>query len=211
MAGPTADGATKGAQTRSAVLHAAIERFGREGYRATSVADIARDAGVGGTVPYAYFAGKEALFLAALDEDAAGVINEGLSALLEGQDLRRWREQLIVSLVAALDQHPLARRVLANLEPGVTDRVIEIPAMIELRKVVAERIRSDQAAGLVRHDIDAVAVGNGAVTVILALLMSVIQFGPAGLEAYGSDVIALFDAAFAPPDDQPASSSSRRS
>ena len=202
MAGTAPEGSSKGELTRSAVLRAAIERFGREGYRATSVADVARDAGVGGTVPYAYFAGKEALFLAALDEDAAGVINEGLSTLLEGEDLRRWREQLITSLVAALDHHPLARRVLAGLEPAVTDRMIEIPAMLELRKVVAERIRSDQAAGLVRHDIDAVAVGNGAVTVMLTLLMSVIQFGPGGLVTYGADVLALFDAAFAPPEDQ---------
>ena len=69
---------TKGEQTRQAILDAAIARFGRDGYRATSVADIARDAGVGGTVAYAYFPNKEALFLAAIDEDAAAVIHEGL-------------------------------------------------------------------------------------------------------------------------------------
>ena len=40
---------TKGAQTRRAILSAAVARFGRDGYRATSVADIARDANVGGT------------------------------------------------------------------------------------------------------------------------------------------------------------------
>jgi AcrR family transcriptional regulator len=34
---------------------------------ATSVANIARDADVGGTVSYAYFPGKEVLFFAALD------------------------------------------------------------------------------------------------------------------------------------------------
>ena len=62
---------------------AAIARFGRDGYRSTSVADIARDAGVGGTAAYAYFASKEALFLAAIDEDAAGVINEGLVSVVE--------------------------------------------------------------------------------------------------------------------------------
>jgi AcrR family transcriptional regulator len=50
-----AKGAQKGAQTQRAILDAAIARFGRDGYRATSVADIARDAGVGGTVPYTYF------------------------------------------------------------------------------------------------------------------------------------------------------------
>ena len=57
--------ATKGEQTRRAILRAAITRFGRDGFRATSVADIARDAGVGGTVAYAYYPNKEALFLAA--------------------------------------------------------------------------------------------------------------------------------------------------
>src|SRR6187551_1395678 len=73
---------TKGEQTRRAILDAAIARFGRDGYRPTSVADIARDADVGGTVAYAYFPNKEALFLAAIDEDAAGVIEEGLTSVI---------------------------------------------------------------------------------------------------------------------------------
>ena len=74
---------TKGAQTRQAILDAAIARFGREGYRATAVADIARDAGIGGTVAYAYFPNKEALFLAAVDEDANAIMHEGLSSVLD--------------------------------------------------------------------------------------------------------------------------------
>ena len=57
---------SKGEQTRQAILGAAIARFGRDGFRATSVADIARDAGIGGTVTYTYFPNKEALFMAAL-------------------------------------------------------------------------------------------------------------------------------------------------
>ena len=77
-------GHSKGAQTRRAILEAAIARFGRDGYRATSVADIARDASVGGTVAYAYFSNKEALFLAAVDEDVAEVISEGVASLIEG-------------------------------------------------------------------------------------------------------------------------------
>src|SRR5262245_58532377 len=90
----------KGAQTRDAVLQAAIGRFGRDGYRATSVADIARDAGVGSTVPYAYFSDKEALFLAAVDEDAAGVIEQGLSHLLGDEHFNTdWRQTLIFTLV----------------------------------------------------------------------------------------------------------------
>src|SRR4051794_29555945 len=119
----------KGAETRRAILDAAITRFGREGYRVTSVADIARDAGVGGTVAYAYFPNKEALFLAAVDEDAAAVIHEGLSSVLASPGVPDWRQVLIITLVAAVDRHPLARRLLAGLEPEVTGRVLEIPAL----------------------------------------------------------------------------------
>lgn len=190
---------TKGERTRRAVLDAAIARFGRDGYRATSVADIARDAGVGGSVAYAYFPNKEALFLSALDEDAAAVIGEGVTHLLDGEKRDEWHTTLIVSLVDALDRHPLARRVLAGLEPEATDRVIDIPAMLELRKAVAERLRLDQEAGRVRADIDPTAVGSGAVTIIVSLLMSVVQFGSSGIGAYGPDVWAVFRAALDPP------------
>jgi AcrR family transcriptional regulator len=196
---------TRGEQTRRAILDAAIARFGRDGYRATSVADIARDADVGGTLTYAYFPNKEALFLAALDEDAAAVIDEGVSSILEGEHPEAWRESLILTLVDAVERHPLARRVLAGLEPHVTSRMLDIPAMTELRKAIAERLRSDQASGRVRPDIDAVAVGNGAVVIVISVLMSVLQFGREGVAAYGPDVLAVFSAALDPidpPDDR---------
>jgi AcrR family transcriptional regulator len=190
--------ASKGEQTRKAILEAAIARFGREGYRATSVADIARDAGVGGTVAYAYFPSKEALFLAAVDHDAAGVIEEGLVHLLEDAAVDDWRQTLIFTLVAAVERHPLARRLLAGLEPEVTERVLEIPALTELRKACAERLRTEQAAGTVRADIDPVPLANGVVTIILSLLMSVVQLGQHAAVTYGPDVAAVFEAALAP-------------
>src|SRR5438445_8142533 len=133
---------TKGELTRKAILDAAIGRFGRDGYRLTSVADIARDAGVGGTLAYAYFPNKEALFLAAVDEDAAAVINEGLSTILEDPHAgpEDWRQALIVTMVEAVERHPLARRLLGGLEPDTTVRVLEIPALAELRKACIERL-----------------------------------------------------------------------
>lgn len=191
----------KGAQTRLAILAAAVVRFGREGYRSTSVADIARDAGVSGTLVYAYFPSKEALFLAAVDEDAAGVIHEGLSTLSDDTGVDDWRRTLIFALVSAVERHPLARRLLGGLEPEVTERVLEIPALAELRKACAERLRTGQVAGAVRDDIDPVAVGNGMVAIILSLLMSLVQLGSNAAVTYGDDVAAVFAAALdaAPP------------
>ena len=197
---------TKGAQTRRAILDAAIARFGREGYRATSVADIARDAGVGGTLAYAYFPSKEALFLAAIDEDAAAVIHEGLSSVSDELDVQDWRQSLIFTLVTAVQSHPLARRVLAGLEPDVTERVLEIPALAELRKACTERIAREQLAGRIRSDIDPVAIGNGIISIMLSLLMSVVQVGNNAALAYGADVAAVFEAAL---DRKPPRNSSR--
>lgn len=70
--------------------------------------------------------------------------------------------------------------------------------MTELRKAVAERLRSDQAAGTVRPDIDPVAISNGAVVIVLSILMSVLQFGREGVAAHGPDVLAVFAAALDP-------------
>jgi len=186
---------TKGELTRQAILDAAIARFGRDGYRATSVADIARDADVGGTVAYTYFPNKEALFLAALDLDAAAVIQEGLLSVIDDLQVDDWRINLIFTLMEAVDDHPLARRVLAGLEPEVTERVLEIPALGELRKAVAELIRAEQRDGTVRADIDPVSIGNGVVSIMLSLLTSVVQVGRGAALAYGADVAAVFQAA----------------
>ena len=65
------------------------------------MADIARDAGVGGTVAYAYLPNKEALFLDAVDEDAAALIGEGLALLDSDPTPLAWRRNL--------GHHPLPR------------------------------------------------------------------------------------------------------
>jgi AcrR family transcriptional regulator len=190
---------SKGQRTRHAVLDAAIRRFGRDGYKSTSIADIARDAGVGGSVAYAYFANKEALFIAALEEDATALINEGLAQLIAQPDVSSWRDRLIGTLVDAMRNHPLVQRVLAGHEPEVTDRVIELPALARLREAVVDRIRADQAAGIVRPDIDPVRIGNGATTIILTMLMAVLQFEIETVAVHIDSVWAVFDAALDPP------------
>lgn len=196
---PTPTRGPKGAQTRRAILDAAIDRFGRDGYRATSVADIARDAGVGGSVPYTYFADKEALFLAALDEDAAALVDEGLAAAFGGEPgAGDWLETLLLSLVESVERRPLARRLLGGLEPAVTERVLDIPALNELRKACAERLHLEQLAGRVRADIDPTAVGGGLVMLLLSLLMSMVQLGPGVAGAHADDVRAVFLAALQP-------------
>ena len=141
---------TKGAQTCRAILQAAITRFGRDGFRATSVADIARDAAVGGTVAYAYFPNKEALFLAAVDEDAGGRDPGGAGHGLDVPDIRRWHDTLIFTLVEAVERSPPgARRLLAGLEPDVTGAGARDPRYRTAKGLYGEAA-DRQARGTVR-------------------------------------------------------------
>ena len=194
----TVAGPTKGELTRARILDAAIARFGRDGFRATSVADIARDAGVAGSAPYAYFAGKQDLFLEAIDHDAAAVLEAGLDATTDGGDLLDWHGALFFNLIGAVDHHPLAGRLLAGREPEVTRRVLESGGLGELRAAYAERLVEAQAAGQVRSDIDVKATADGIVTILLSLLMSVVQLGPDVADPYRDDVVGVFRAALAP-------------
>jgi AcrR family transcriptional regulator len=190
---------TKGERTRQALLQASISRFGRDGYRRTSVAEITRDAGMSGTAAYAYFPNKEALFIAAVDEDAAAVIEEGLSSLTDDLDIEQWRQTLMFTLLDAVQRHTLARRVLSGLEPQFTVRLLGIPALEQLRKETTERIRAQQVTGRVRSDIDAQQIANGLVTIVLSLLMSLLQTGTDTATVLGPDVAAVVQAALGQP------------
>lgn len=197
-ADPPSPAPTKGERTRHALLAAAIERFGRDGYRATSLADIARDAGLSSTAAYPYFANKEALFVAAADEDAAALIDESVLHLLEG-DEARWVDELLPSLLGALGRHPLARRVLSGLEPEFTVRLVDIPALGQLRKVVADRIEHHQRAGLARTDIDPSSMAEGIIMIVISMTMALVQTGADPEALGGPQVRTVLLAALSPP------------
>ena len=190
---------TKGARTRKTLLYAAIERFARDGYRATSLTDIARAANLSSTAAYVYFPNKEALFVAAVDEDAAGVVHEGLGLILDPSRTHEWREDLLRTLLTSLEVHPLARRVLAGLEPDFTLRLLDIPVLAELRKASADQLEAQQLAGDIRADIDPDHMAGGLMTIVLSMLMSLIQTGLDPSDARVADVHAVFDAALTPP------------
>src|SRR3954467_15216971 len=119
---------TKGERTRQALLDGAIKRFAADGFRATSLADIARDANVTPAAAYAYFANKEALFTEAVDTDAAGLIDEALAPVLHGDFAGDW-SGLFRRLVDGVRHHPLAGRLLSGREPEFTARMLDIPAL----------------------------------------------------------------------------------
>ena len=120
--------------------------------------------------------------------------------LVDAPDAATWRHRLVDALLDAMEHdHPLARRVLSGLEPHVTGRMLDLPALDDLAASLADYLRDEQAAGRIRTDIDPATIARGTVAVIIALTMSMLQFGREGEAIYGDGVRALFDAALEVP------------
>jgi AcrR family transcriptional regulator len=191
-------GTTKGERTQAKILESAVDRFGRNGFRPTSVAAIARDAGVSAAAPFAYWPSKEALFDAAVDADAKAVIAELLGGVGESDDILVWLA-LTNRLIAVLEHHPLARRVLAGQEPDVIDRVLEVSAFQELRVFLADLIAADQRHGRVRTDLDPKRAAIGMESITLALTMALLQLREDPNPEREAGVAEILLAAFRPP------------
>ena len=188
---------SKGERTQARLLDAAVRRFGLNGFRPTSVAAIAREAGVSAAAPFAYWPSKEALFDAAVDRDAHDVIVELLGAVGEAAEIEAWLD-LVTRLLSVLEHHPLARRVLAGQEPEVIDRVLELPAFHELRALLTGVITAGQASGTVRSDIDPSRAAIGIESITLALVMALLQLRDAPNPERQAGVAELLLAAFRP-------------
>jgi len=185
----------KGERSRQRLIDAAIVRFAAEGFRRTSVSDIARDADLTPAAAYAYFPNKEALFRRAVDEDAAALIDRATPDRgTSGSLAQRWMN-VPGRLQALLPEHPLARRVLAGQEPDVIAQLLELPSLAELRSHLATDIAAAQADGDARPDINPEEIALGLETIVLSLLMAGAQVPD---EARMQSALAVLAAALAP-------------
>ncbi len=171
--------ATKGERTRRALVEAAIARFAREGHRATTLASIAEDAGISPTAVYRHFADKDALFEAAVDADAEGLVALARAAIDvdTGGSLLTLLDQLSSGLVAAVTDHPLVGRVLAGLDVLSPESIVALPSLAELRAELTELLRFGQEADLVRTDLDAASAALGLETVVLEHVAYLVTVG----------------------------------
>ena len=189
----------KGERTRQRLLEIAVRRFAADGFRRTSVSDIAREAGLTPAAAYAYFAGKDGLFQAAVDADASALIETARSAGARGTSVRDQLFLFVTELRERVDDYPLARRVLSGLEPEVAARLVAIPSLVALTAGLADELAEAQEAGEVRGDVDPAQLAVGLETIVLALLMAELQTGLAVEPERKDGVLATMDAALRPP------------
>lgn len=189
---------TKGERTRRRLLEIAVRRFADDGYRATSVSAVAREAGVSQAAVYAYFANKEALFDAAVDLDAAELIAGARAELDEDLPLVDLIPGLLLHLRLGVERHRLARRVLAGQEPEVIHRLADLPALEDITAELTRRLEAAGIEGVVDPTIDPATLALGVETVVLGLLMSSVQV-PGEADRRVPAVLAVFQTLFRPP------------
>ncbi len=187
----------KGELTRQRLLDRAIERFGQQGFRATSVTEIARAAGIGQAGVYAYLANKRELFIAAVDADATELVREATERAREGPT-PRLPVRLVAELFAGVAQHPLSRRVLSGQEPAILVDLLDLPAIAVGTDLLVDELVAGQARGEVRADLDAEAVAAGVEGLVLAVLVATVQSGRLGSPRRQAGVVAAFDALLEP-------------
>ncbi|WP_129668356.1 TetR/AcrR family transcriptional regulator [Phytoactinopolyspora endophytica] len=107
--------------TKAALLESARLRFARDGYDATSVRDVARDAGVDPTLIFRYFGSKKQLF----DEATTTPAEE--ADLLDGPP-----EEMVARMVSSVvfhdwsrygGEHPLVAMLRSSALPDVRERI----------------------------------------------------------------------------------------
>ena len=168
----------KGTATRQRILDAAVARFASQGFRDTTVAAVARDAGVTAPAVHAYFGSKQELFHAAFSCDVTPVL-EALHGGGPGRtlalDSTAAQHGLVPRVAAQFALHPLAMRVLQGNEPEHTAGLMALPAVVEAHDRLTRRVAEDQQAGALRDDLPAGALADALETLVFALLLGPVQ------------------------------------
>ena len=160
--------AAEAAETRLAILRAALDEFSRRGYSATTLDGVARAAGVTRGAVYWHFASKAALYeelLRAFGGQAGAIMG---AAAAEGGDFITVCQRILTRLLTRLEEDKEVRAVM-ELSLFKTERTAELAdvvanqraSMNELVAQLAGIMQAGIAQGALRADLDPFDVARG--------------------------------------------------
>jgi TetR/AcrR family transcriptional regulator, fatty acid metabolism regulator protein len=166
-------------ERRGGILGAATRVFGRKGYHATRVADIAREAGVAQGTVYLYFGSRDEILMAAFEAFAEGMAaGVGEASGADGPALDRLRS-VVHAVLSSMEAEPELSKVMLDFwssaafgtgESGEGRRGIDLEAVYaEYRRIFGGLLEEAGEEGAVRKDLpaDAPAVIVGAIEGVL--------------------------------------------
>lgn len=187
---------TKGERTRERLLRAAVERFGKYGYRSTSVSQLSRDAGLTPAAAYAYFEDKETFWRAAINSDLDVLRSELVATTAHSE---RPIVDYMFALVAGLQGHALSRRVMVEGTPDDLQLVLSHALFAATTKLVGEGLAARQAAGTLSGSADPAQLALAMETVSFALVLAIVRAGMEGVGDRVDAVIGLMELAMGGP------------
>jgi AcrR family transcriptional regulator len=102
----------QGRETRALLFETAIKLMAKRGYAATTLRDVAAEAGVSPTLLYRYFPSKQSVVLALYDE-----LSARYAAAAAQMPRGRWRDRFVFALRTSLDVLEPHRKALSALVP----------------------------------------------------------------------------------------------
>ena len=152
-------GATRSTNTRQAIMQAARESFLRHGISGTRLAAVARDAWFAPSTVSLHFKGKEALFVACLEEDVDLLFTRVEAAVrTHPYPLTSGDYSLLLGL--SIPRYPLLQSVMMR-SPGKWGHLYhDSPHLETARTSMIDEIRRGQLDGHIRADLDAALLGR---------------------------------------------------
>lgn len=174
------------AATRAGVLDAALRVFGRKGYAATRLEEVAAEAGVTRGAVYWHFADKAALYTALMQERGArlaGLYEEALAPAGRRAPLAAV-ERLLLRAVELLQDDPEFRAVMQlnwfkteltpELEAGYQQKLAGVRRLVD---ALAELVRAAVELGEAPADLDPRAAALATVSFMQGLMVLVVMDG----------------------------------
>ncbi|RBM11609.1 hypothetical protein DI005_33795 [Prauserella sp. PE36] len=146
----------RGAATRDAILETAIDCFARSGYEGTSMAAVARSAGVAQPLMHYYFTSKDDLWRAAIGKAFSEMlVQQEMNHELKELDPVSALQVLIRRHISFLARHPNVAPLLASETQFATDRVhwLTDTFIAPLENHLAKLIKLGQQEGRIRDDL----------------------------------------------------------
>ena len=146
------------AQTRQALLDAALQEFSRQGYQAARLQDIAKAAGVTRGAIYHHFGGKAELYSTLMEEASAQESGVVETAIGEGGSLTEIMTRILSYSLALLEEDRRLRQVFGlSLINAGTDPELEAVQRqrLEQTELLISSTASIMAQGIIRGDLRA--------------------------------------------------------
>lgn len=190
--------------TASRIQEAALARFARQGFDATSMAEIATDVGIKKPSIYAHFRNKDALYLSLIPLMVDAELDYARSVLLDTTDTTTKRQihAYLCSIQARFERSFRVQfwmRAL-NSPPGHLHDAVMAPMHGFMDALEALLVDAIGASALLRnaHGLDAAVLARTCMSMIDSLQSELIYGGPQKYQRRLAALWAVFEAATAP-------------